>query len=898
MSSSGVFSAAKLAAKHAFLSEIIKEQQQQQSAACLPSSPSASALASANVDNPSTTPGPVLTSPSSPDGSPYLVDNVDNVGTKTTSAGLSGKEKGKGKGRANPPATPSAPATSSPPFAPAPLPSPGPASTPSGGRKLVTVRRITAVDTTSNRSATKLTVAPGWTVGVPTKRRHGGSGGTSKLVFGPSLEVGHSVIFCEPDTLLPADHGRYGQLFASVGNQMMWKGRKWFRVGTKKVGSTSTKFGGKGQFVSQGVVFALGDVEEVMGDVVRRKRLERFAGGEEKEEEELVDYSAVLGAVKWEPHAHQVVGEKKTVGGKFNNSSKFGGSVGNGSKNAGGPGNVRVDKKGSNGGNGNKKKASSATPPPAAPVKIPSFIKKTDIDRVQNCPNLFTKAKYKLIVYQESVKIDGASMTCYFVPKTSKYFAGLHTPHFGSASFSVLETGRFGVCSKSVDLPYSEDCPYWAAAIKNDVASLLEGLYKQGLGSHRGALAIQGEVVGPTISGNHYNLPAGTKSSFTVFGIWDIETQSRWGPRSVQDFCATHHLSHVEVLGYVKLREIASSHAELLARANARQGEGLVFKSCAGDGRSFKVLSDRWITERGDEVDAKKAMQLAGVNMTSGNALVQESESENVVEPEVKECHTKSVETKFDKLPDTTNFVPTFANAKECLDAAVTWLGRPMTNGEAFAEISRFLLAEQSMNGKGISTSLIKDLGQLVVDNLKFIKPNKNITIHKTVASEDAPLSIPPTAPSTRTILDNSDNHSTPATVIQDTTPATHSNPTTSSTAPPKNISETEPESVCSLWAETATEQDITTNPTGTPPASEHPVNDNNDNNDTNDNVFAGVNWDEWMVCKQNGEMVMIRREDYVPRPRPSYYPSAEELARREAAKREARERRRYRRVF
>lgn len=90
-------------------------------------------------------------------------------------------------------------------------------------------------------------------------------------------------------------------------------------------------------------------------------------------------------------------------------------------------------------------------------------------------------------------------------------------------------------------------------------------------------------------------------------------SSKRWHPREVESFAAEHGLEHVPVLGYRTVREVARHHEDLQVRADLKDGEGLVFKSCAVDGRWFKVLSSRWIMEKGDEKLAKKGRKQVGV---------------------------------------------------------------------------------------------------------------------------------------------------------------------------------------------------------------------------------------------------------------------------------------------
>lgn len=219
---------------------------------------------------------------------------------------------------------------------------------------------------------------------------------------------------------------------------------------------------------------------------------------------------------------------------------------------------------------------------------------KTDITRVEDCPNLFIKPKYTKRVYQESVKMDGASMTVYFVSSESRRFAELNPLPARVGPNTVLDNGRFGVCSKSVDLNElnsagkgKDNFSYWAAALRHGLPAKLSALGKN--------LAVQGELCGPGINRNREGI-AGDQAEFFVFGMFDIDRQKYVDPRKVVTLATQLGLRHVPVLGYMKIPEIASCHEDLKSRARERKGEGLVYK-CLMDGRSFKVISSTYLLE-------------------------------------------------------------------------------------------------------------------------------------------------------------------------------------------------------------------------------------------------------------------------------------------------------------
>jgi RNA ligase (TIGR02306 family) len=219
---------------------------------------------------------------------------------------------------------------------------------------------------------------------------------------------------------------------------------------------------------------------------------------------------------------------------------------------------------------------------------FPVFIQKTDMVRVQNCPNLFIKDKYETLIYQESVKMDGASMTCYFICKDSPFYKSLPelSPDCASQAQVVLfDQGRFGVCSRNNDLKPSAASIYWQAAIHYGLPRKLAAL---GLN-----IAVQGELVGSSLQQNQHGYAEG-EHEFFVFSVFDIDSQQRWDPADVERLAETSQLEHVPVLGYHTIRSIARNHNDLLCRANLHPDEGLVFK-CINDGRWFKVISNHYL---------------------------------------------------------------------------------------------------------------------------------------------------------------------------------------------------------------------------------------------------------------------------------------------------------------
>ncbi|KAK0746735.1 hypothetical protein B0T18DRAFT_324259, partial [Schizothecium vesticola] len=341
------------------------------------------------------------------------------------------------------------------------------------------------------------------------------------------FKTGEYVVYFEVDAFLPASSTLAPLFHKALGQTTGFHGQQGYRVGTRDIMNHKPPMRSA---ISQGLVFKLGCFPQINNDVLRRRAAL-------KPNDDFVaimrnfDYSAELGITKWE----------------------------------------------------------SQTDPDTGNWPIPSFIKRTTTERVQNCPNLFIKPKYRTFVFQESVKLDGRSMTCYFVHRGCHLYPTLHSLGPSYEKNAILPNGRFGVCSKSCELSNAVPNPYWETALELRLHKImsLAGL----------SIAIQGELVGWNIQGNPYNYPE-NKRDFFVYTVVDVETRERWHPKDVKSFADDLGLKHVEVLGYTTLPSIAKNHKGLLDRADKRGGEGLVFK-CCDDNRWFKVLSNKYILKKG-----------------------------------------------------------------------------------------------------------------------------------------------------------------------------------------------------------------------------------------------------------------------------------------------------------
>lgn len=202
---------------------------------------------------------------------------------------------------------------------------------------------------------------------------------------------------------------------------------------------------------------------------------------------------------------------------------------------------------------------------------FPSFIPKTDEERVQNLTHYISR--WEGIIFEETEKLDGTSTTYFF------------------------NKGVFGACSRNRQLlmgkgPFNNAA--WELAKQYDLGNKLK---KEVVN-----MAIQGEIIGPSIQGNKYKLE---KKDFFVFRIWLIDEKRYATPVERYTIVANFELKHVPI---VNAQALASKTIEeFLVRVEGKstlghtEKEGHVFKSASGDKQiSFKVINNKFLLKHGE----------------------------------------------------------------------------------------------------------------------------------------------------------------------------------------------------------------------------------------------------------------------------------------------------------
>ena len=197
---------------------------------------------------------------------------------------------------------------------------------------------------------------------------------------------------------------------------------------------------------------------------------------------------------------------------------------------------------------------------------FPHFLCKTDQERAQNMVrDIFEKARE----YEVTTKLEGSSMTVY------------------------MHEGRFGVCSRNIDLKTDND--------GNAFVSLAK---KIGLDEHLpDGFAIQGELMGPGVQGN---IEGFNEPKFFVFDVYNIADQKYLRTHDRVNFVLDLkekglEIDHVPVIAHASLEKLGiETIDDLLAYAdgpsiNFKYREGVVFKDLDDPNFTFKAISNKYL---------------------------------------------------------------------------------------------------------------------------------------------------------------------------------------------------------------------------------------------------------------------------------------------------------------
>lgn len=206
---------------------------------------------------------------------------------------------------------------------------------------------------------------------------------------------------------------------------------------------------------------------------------------------------------------------------------------------------------------------------------FPSFIRKTDQERIQN---LFHKLTPEQIAdsYEVTLKIDGSSTTYY------------------------VNDADIGACSRNLELK-TDESNAGNSFIKKFMELDMEWKLKNFSYAYGKNVAIQGELWGAGINGNWEGI---AHHEFSVFDIFDINTRSYIPAVKRRQLVNMLGLTNVPLIGYITLQAFTSVD-DFLAFADRasilnKVAEGVVFKSLTNPDFSFKVINNKYLLNGGE----------------------------------------------------------------------------------------------------------------------------------------------------------------------------------------------------------------------------------------------------------------------------------------------------------
>jgi RNA ligase (TIGR02306 family) len=198
---------------------------------------------------------------------------------------------------------------------------------------------------------------------------------------------------------------------------------------------------------------------------------------------------------------------------------------------------------------------------------FPSFISKTDQERVQNLTEEYAVWLNDNSEWEVTEKLDGCSMTAY------------------------IGDSEFRICSRNLELRRNERNSLWRAAVAQNLEEIIVSTGRN--------LALQGELVGEGIQGNPYKLKG---QKFFLFDIFDIDQGRYFLPDERYELFNTNHA--VKILRVPLLatnRTLPENIDEALMWAEGKselnsstEREGVVFKQ-HGKNVSFKAISNSFL---------------------------------------------------------------------------------------------------------------------------------------------------------------------------------------------------------------------------------------------------------------------------------------------------------------
>ena len=221
---------------------------------------------------------------------------------------------------------------------------------------------------------------------------------------------------------------------------------------------------------------------------------------------------------------------------------------------------------------------------------FPSWLRKTDEDRIQNCFKDVSPRLNESWAIEE--KVDGSSMT-----------VGYRKCDFILDKDSQPIPEEFVVCSRNLSLKLEdEDNTFVRIAKESGIQDAMKA-YGRNLG-------ISGELIGEGVQGNKYDIKG---HRWLVFNIFDVDTGKYVSAKErqliIRDLVALgatiEQVPIITAVGTTLLDGLSVDDFLEMAEGKSvlnpkTEREGLVFKNQTDPNISFKAISNRWLLKTGE----------------------------------------------------------------------------------------------------------------------------------------------------------------------------------------------------------------------------------------------------------------------------------------------------------
>lgn len=200
---------------------------------------------------------------------------------------------------------------------------------------------------------------------------------------------------------------------------------------------------------------------------------------------------------------------------------------------------------------------------------FPSFLKKTDSERIQSYPKMLEEFGDKTVYF--SLKYDGTSFSTY----TNK--------------------NDIGVCSRNLDLKEDESNVYWKMFHRYKFKEIFNRINKN--------ICVQSEIYGNSIQNNPLKI---NDIQIAVFDVYDIDTKKYYNYSELKNFCEKYNLPMVDILYEGTLQtftiEKLVEYSDSLKYPTGNPAEGFVcrpileqYSNIIKGRMAFKVISNNYM---------------------------------------------------------------------------------------------------------------------------------------------------------------------------------------------------------------------------------------------------------------------------------------------------------------